>query len=785
VLTLALALPAAASASGDLAAVSAGTHHPSIPTQHGTLWARGWNHRGGLADTTERDTSGAARQTPQRTTTGPHPPASVEPASGGLPEAAAVGETVILGVPAYLWRHGCGPTAVGMVLGYYDGHGFGALFAGSAVTQTAAVNQGIASQGSSTAPRHYEDYSLPMDQGLPVPLPDNSERPLWPVHFFDSVADFMHTSWSVDGNTYGGSSTDMVGHAFLDFALLRFAAYSPTSTAYAMGSTLTWALVKTEINASRPMVFLVDSDGDGTTDHGVPIIGYRETNGYREYACWDTWSTTNIRWARFRAVSGSYDWGVSGGVTFGLTSPAAPTITVTTPNGGEVWGLRSTPTIRWTWTNLNAGSNVKIELSRNGGTAWTTLIASTPNDGAHPWTVSGAATSRARVRITSTANGQTGVSDASNANFTLGTAAAITVTSPNGGEVWPLNSTKTIRWTSSGLAAAGYVKIEHSRDGGSTWTTIVLSTPNDGSHPWAVGNVASTRSRVRITGVSPLSGVSDASNADFTLGGGASTLTMIPVPAGAFQRDSNAANTSSVSAFSMSETEITRAQWTAVTGRADPSYTQYSTGTNDPVQNVNWYHALVFCNKLSMREGRTPVYTIGGSTDPAVWGTVPTTYNNATWEPATANWSATGYRLPTEMEWMWAAMGARDGTTGYLKAFAGSTGSNAIGGYAWHSINGGGLGENANGTTHPVGTKRANELGLHDMSGNVWEWCWDWYATYPSGSLSNYRGAASGTDRVKRGGSWYFIASYCPVALRDCGYPADRFSGMGFRVVRP
>ncbi len=259
-------------------------------------------------------------------------------------------------------------------------------------------------------------------------------------------------------------------------------------------------------------------------------------------------------------------------------------------------------------------------------------------------------------------------------------------------------------------------------------------------------------------------------------------ITMIPVPAGAFQRDSNAANTSTVSAFSMSETEITRAQWTTVTGLADPSDTDYSTGQNDPVQMTNWYHALVFCNTLSLREGLTPDYTINGSTNPDNWGTVPTSWEpSATWDAAGANWSATGYRLPTGMEWMWAAMGARNGSTGYEKAFAGSTGSNAIGDYAWY-------GGNSEETTHPVGAKTANELGLHDMSGNVIEWCWDWWDyphPYPSGALTNYRGAASGAGRVIRGGGWGDDASGCTMALGSGGIPSSQLATVGFRVVRP
>jgi len=253
-------------------------------------------------------------------------------------------------------------------------------------------------------------------------------------------------------------------------------------------------------------------------------------------------------------------------------------------------------------------------------------------------------------------------------------------------------------------------------------------------------------------------------------------IVMVSVPSGTFQRDATATNTSYVDAFYMSDTEITRYQFTSVTGLDDPSDTNVSTGTDDPVQYVNWYHALVFCNKLSMLEGLTPVYTISSSTDPDDWGAVPTS-NDTTWNAVTVNWTASGYRLPTEMEWMWAAMGAVNGTTGYTKAFAGSTGSNVLGDYAWTS-------ENSSGTTHPVGTKLPNELGLYDMSGNVWDWCWDWYADYPTGNQDNYTGVASGGSRVLRGGSWDDDASEASVDSRLAGGTSYQGYFIGFRVVR-
>ncbi|MBU1068636.1 SUMF1/EgtB/PvdO family nonheme iron enzyme [Myxococcota bacterium] len=256
------------------------------------------------------------------------------------------------------------------------------------------------------------------------------------------------------------------------------------------------------------------------------------------------------------------------------------------------------------------------------------------------------------------------------------------------------------------------------------------------------------------------------------------------VPAGTFQRDATVTNLSTVSAFRMSRYEITRAQWTAVTGWVDPSNGTSSSGTSDPVQKVGWYDAIAFCNKLSLLEGLTPVYTVSGvNFSTLTYAQIPTS-DNATWNAVTANWAANGYRLPTEMEWMWAAMGADTGapgvtnTTGYAKAFAGSTGSNAIDDYAWYSTN-------STSKTHPAGTKLPNELGLYDLSGNVWEWNWDWSAAYPTGTVTDYRGPASGSNRVEHGAGFGSYASDCSLAYLLGSNPHYRFFSVGFRVVRP
>ncbi len=143
----------------------------------------------------------------------------------------------------------------------------------------------------------------------------------------------------------------------------------------------------------------------------------------------------------------------------------------------------------------------------------------------------------------------------------------------------------------------------------------------------------------------------------YTLG-----LTMLTVPAGSFPRDANPLNISTITtAFRMSETEITRAQFVAMLV-TDPvvatNHTSSSNGLTDPVMMTNWYHAMAFCNKLSIAEGRTLVYSVSGvDFSTLAYSDIPTS-GNATWDSAVAVWTNNGYRLPTEMEWEWAAMGA-------------------------------------------------------------------------------------------------------------------------------
>lgn len=239
------------------------------------------------------------------------------------------------------------------------------------------------------------------------------------------------------------------------------------------------------------------------------------------------------------------------------------------------------------------------------------------------------------------------------------------------------------------------------------------------------------------------------------------------VPGGTFN---NGTSDVTLSSFYLDKYELTQAEYQAVMGTNPASGS--GVGSNYPVYFVSWLNAIEYCNRRSMQEGLTPCYSYG------TYGTNPNSWPEG-WDSdcsnhtnVSCNWTAQGYRLPTEMEWMFAARGGIQ-THNYTYS-----GSETLADVAWYS-------SNAGGNSHPVGGKLANELGLYDMSGNACEWVWDiYYSSYPTDPVTNPNGPTSGTNRTNRGGGWAGSAGACRITTRVSTLATYTNFNLGFRLCR-
>jgi formylglycine-generating enzyme required for sulfatase activity len=283
---------------------------------------------------------------------------------------------------------------------------------------------------------------------------------------------------------------------------------------------------------------------------------------------------------------------------------------------------------------------------------------------------------------------------------------------------------------------------------------------------------------------------------------GTAPSNMMPIPTGSFQMGDTFNEGDSgeipvhavyVSAFYMDKYLVTKALWGAVYEWATIHGYSFDNGgsgkaANHPVQSVNWYDMVKWCNARSEKEGRTPAYYTGAA-QAIVYRTGQVDVQNG-W----VNWNV-GYRLPTEAEWEKAARGGLNG-----QRFPwGDTIDWGQANYNAFPLSAGGYAYDVNPTagfdpayddgvlpyTSPVGAFPANGYGLYDMAGNVWQWCWDWDGSYSSGSQTDPRGPASGSHRVIRGGSWTITAMYCRSASRLENVPTAEGNLIGFRSVLP
>jgi len=364
------------------------------------------------------------------------------------------------------------------------------------------------------------------------------------------------------GETWAPSSSHAVtwessgvsGPVKLEYTVDDGATWSTVTDSTPNDGSHPWSIPAVSTTQARVRIFLVNNVALGDTSNGVFTIGVPSltmiypnggevwTGGTTETLNWSSanvsgsvkleYSTDNgATWSIITASTandGSEPWTIPNTATTqarvrisSLTQPSVsdtsnqpfrisvPSVTLTSPGGGESWSAGSTHPI--TWTSSDVTGSVKLEYSTNNGATWSSIAASTPNDGSHEWTVPATATREGRVRVTALA--QPSATDTNDATFSifLGTLALL---SPNGGETWTGGTTHAITWNSTGLINA--VQLEYTVNGGSNWTTITVNTPNDGSEMWTVPSVLTSQVRVRVSAVNGL-GEGDISDSVFTI----------------------------------------------------------------------------------------------------------------------------------------------------------------------------------------------------------------------------------------------------------------------------
>ena len=250
-------------------------------------------------------------------------------------------------------------------------------------------------------------------------------------------------------------------------------------------------------------------------------------------------------------------------------------------------------------------------------------------------------------------------------------------------------------------------------------------------------------------------------------------FTMKPIAAvtgtvlGDKEQSNNQEHTVNLSAYYIGETEVTQELWQAVMGN-NPSH--FTSSKKNPVESISWYDSIVFCNELTQKLSGLGVNECVYYRDASL-SAVYTAVDGASHTVPHIKWDAKGFRLPTEAEWEYAAMG------GQYHKYAGTDNETELTEYAWYKVN-------SDNMTHEVGTKKANKYGLYDMSGNVWEWCWDRYSSStPASGQTDPQGASTGPHRINRGGSWDFGAKQVARTWRDIDVPEYRSIELGLRLV--
>ena len=686
----------------------------------------------------------------------PHPPAGVFGARVlNLPKPdITAGLNTISNVPALTWCFGCSATSAAMMFGHYDNSGYSNMYAGptnagvfpmtNATWGTVVINGGTRALCPLSATRldldgrtnrgHVDDYWIRVDNPGPDPFIGS-----WTEHTYgECTGDYMGTNQSLLDNVDGGTRFYYYpdGSPLYDYTGgepdkrdgchgLRLFAESRGYTVQALGNF-------------NQYIYGYDGNTQGFSfdnfkteiDAGRPVLihvtghtmlgyGYNDT-GSTIYIH-DTWdySDHSMTWGGTYLDMQHYGVTVLRLAAAAPTPPVAPTLTVTT----------SEMTVSLSWSTSLSATGYRLLYAPYPDATYTEMVdlGNTTSFSADLWI--GAA-----YYVYLQAYNSYGDSDYSNMeHFVIGSYIFVNPTSLSL-SVGATSNCTISNGTSPYSASSSNTSVATASVSGST---LIVTGISAGSATITVSDSGSDSATVSVTVSGTSSTYTNSLGQTFNLLL-AGTFTM-GSPSDELGRwdDETQHQVTLTQPFYMQTTEVTQAQWEAVMG-SNPSY--FSWCPTCPVEKVSWNDVQSYITKMNLRGDGT-------------------------------------YSLPTEAQWEYAARAGS--TTAFYNG--GITGAgcdydqnlNAIGWYCY----------NSGSETHPVAGKAPNAWGLYDMSGNVYEWCQDWYGSYSASAVTDPQGPSTGSYRVLRGGSWYGNAQYCRAAFRDYGRPGYGYYIIGFRLV--
>lgn len=472
------------------------------------------------------------------------------------------------------------------------------------------------------------------------------------------------------------------------------------------------------------------------------------------------------------ALTGHAD---SGTTTFDTVDPS---VSVTAPASGATWFIGYSHNITWDATDSNFPAEpIQIRYSTDSGSSFSTLNNANANSGLYPWVATAPPSETAKVQIIATDSFGNSASAENSGLFSIRYVPPPQISNilaqqrTDGSKI--IDIWYDLEDANNDLCEVGIIISENN---GVSYTYIPAVSnlsgdygeginPGTGKHiVWAAGSESRTFDastfRIRITADD---GTYPPNPENF-----------VYVQGGSFDNSFRSYYNVTVSSFFINQYELTQAEYQAVMG-TNPA-NGYGVGNNYPVYNVSWYDAIEYCNRRSINESLNPCYSYDTyGTDPNNW---PAGWNQADTLSllVSCNWSANGYRLPTEAESYFAGIGGTL-THGYDYA-----GSNILDNVGWHDAN-------SAGATHQVGMLMPNELNLYDMTGNIQEWCWDiGNPNYNASNLTDPHGATEFWEVVMarhlRGMSFMDNETGMHIYRANWGLPTMQFQSFGIRLAR-